>query len=134
MPAGRRPSATSPFATVDGGFGIVVSRLAAHTASLSARRPAAVIFVADEGPGDAYARARFSVGVMPSPHAPGSARADGVWTALEARQGATARLLRTLSDFQAISLEPTSGRLVLGFASAHDLDAAAIGELLRTGG
>jgi putative heme iron utilization protein len=112
---------------------VVVSRLAAHTINLMARRPASVLLV-DDGfqEHDAYARARFSIGVAASPNAPESAKADAIWSALETRQGATVRTLRALPDFHAISLEPVSGRLVLGFASAHDLGAAAIRELLRT--
>jgi putative heme iron utilization protein len=121
-----------PFATVDGAFGVIVSGLAAHTANLLARRAASVLLVGEGAPQrDAYARARFTIGVTASPHAPGSPTADAIWSALEARQGATVRTLRALPDFRAISLEPVSGRLVLGFAAAHDLGAAAIVELLR---
>jgi heme oxygenase (biliverdin-IX-beta and delta-forming) len=122
----------APFASVDGAFGIVVSRLAAHTANLLARRPASLLLVDDgaEQP-DAYARARFTIGVTAQTNAPGSARANAIWSALESRQGATVRTLRTLPDFQVFSLEPVSGRLVMGFASAHDLGADAIVELLR---
>ena len=122
-----------PFAPVGGAFGVVVSGLAAHTASLLARRPASVMLV-DEGSeqGDAYARTRFSVAVTPWPHAAGSAQAEAVWSALERRAGATVLALRTLSDFQAVSLAPVDGRLVLGFASAHDLSGTAIGDLLRS--
>jgi putative heme iron utilization protein len=121
-----------PFAAVDGAFGMVVSRLAAHTVNLLARRPASVLLVDDDfQQDDAYARARFSIGVTARPNAPGSAKAEAIWSALEARQGATVRTLRALPDFHAISLEPVSGRLVLGFASAHDLGATAIVELLR---
>jgi len=123
-----------PFAAVDGAFGIVVSRLAAHTANLLARRPAALLLV-DDGAAqpDAYARIRLTIGVTAETNAPGSARAEAVWSALEARQGATVRALRALPDFHAISLEPVSGRLILGFASAHDLAADAIVESLRAG-
>ncbi len=131
-PSGVPSVSYVPFASVDGGFGVVVSRLAAHTVNLVARRPASVLLV-DDAPqqGDAYARTRFSVSVTARPHAPGSAQAGAIWSALEDRHGATVRTLRTLSDFQAISLEPVSGRLVLGFASAHDLGAATLVELLR---
>ena len=120
-----------PFACTGAAFGIVVSRLSAHTGSLLARRPASVLLVDDQRELDAYARARFSIAVTPSPNAPGSPRAEAVWAALEARQGATTRTLHALPDFEAISLEPQAGRLVLGFASAHNLRAAEIKELLR---
>jgi putative heme iron utilization protein len=127
------PSVTYvPFACADGAFGLVVSGLAAHTANLLARRPASVLLVDDDGQQrDAYARTRFTIGVTAKPHASGSAAADAVWSALEARHGATVRTLHALPDFQAVSLEPVSGRLVLGFASAHSLDAAAIVAAMR---
>ena len=121
-----------PFATVDGAFGIVVSRLAAHTANLAARRPASVLLVDDNGRGgDAYARVRFSIGITASPNAPGSAISDAIWSALEGRHGPTVRILRGLPDFAAVSLTPQSGRIVMGFASAHDIGAAGLSELLR---
>ncbi|MBV8367749.1 MAG: pyridoxamine 5'-phosphate oxidase family protein [Candidatus Eremiobacteraeota bacterium] len=123
-----------PFAPAGGAFGIVVSRLAAHAANLAARRPASVLLVEDEAERrDAYTRTRLSVAVSVWPHAAESAPAEAIWSALEQRQGGTVRVLRRLPDFQAVSLAPLSGRLVLGFASAHDLGGAAIVELLRAG-
>lgn len=122
----------APFAPADGAFGLVVSRLAAHTVNLLARRPASILLVDDDVPqSDAYARTRLSVGVTASPNAAGSVQAEAVWSGLEARHGATVRVLRTLPDFEAISLRPGGGRLILGFASAHDLGAETIVELLR---
>jgi putative heme iron utilization protein len=129
------PSVTYlPFACVDGAFGVVVSRLSAHTVNLLASRPASALLVDDDfRQRDAYVRPRFTIGVRVWPQAAGSPKADAIWSALEARQGETVRTLRALPDFEAISLEPTSGRIVLGFAAAHDLGAAAIVELLRAG-
>jgi heme iron utilization protein len=122
-----------PFAPAAGAFGVVVSGLAAHTAHLLARRPASVLLVdGTSEEQDAYTRTRLSVAVTVRPHAAGSAEADAIWSALERRQGGTVRLLRTLSDFLAVSLAPVSGRLVLGFASAHDLGGTAIVALLRS--
>jgi putative heme iron utilization protein len=120
-----------PFAIVGGGFGIVVSRLAAHSTPLLARRPASVMLVDCETPlSDAYTRARFSIAVSVLPQAVGSSRAGEIWSALERRQGDTIRILRELPDFNAVLLEPTGGRLVLGFAAAYDLSGPAIAELM----
>jgi putative heme iron utilization protein len=123
-----------PFAYADGAFGIVVSRLAAHTADLLAGRPASVLLVDDAPRDDAYTRTRFSIAVAPRPSAASSTQAGRIWSALEARQGATVTLLRTLPDFEAIALQPLGGRLILGFAAAHDVDAAAIAHALRSPG
>lgn len=122
----------APFAPVDGAFAIAVTRLAAHTVNLLARRPASLMLV-DEAlhEGDAYARPRFTVAVSARPNAPGSAHAEAIWPALAARHGETVDTLRMLPDFVPVSLEPLSGRLVLGFASAHDVAGPAIAELLR---
>jgi putative heme iron utilization protein len=95
-----------------------------------AQRPAAVLVVGDDVQ-DPYARSRLSVDVIPRNNPAGSHGAQTIWSALEARHGETVSVLRMLPDFEAISLEPKHGRLVLGFASAHDLDAATIEEVLR---
>jgi putative heme iron utilization protein len=121
-----------PFAPAQGAFGIVVSRLAPHTPALLARRPASVMLVDDGREVDPYARARFSIAVTPSPRTAQSAHAEEIWSALAARQGETVAVLHTLTDFEAIALEPLGGRLVLGFASAHDVDPAAIARVLRS--
>jgi heme iron utilization protein len=121
-----------PFAVVGATFGIVVSRLAAHAAPLLARSRAAVLLVdGNTLLSDEYTRARFSICVNASPQATGSSGANAIWSALERRQGETVQMLRMLPDFDAISLEPISGRLVLGFASAFDLSGPVIKELLE---
>ena len=128
-----RPAASYvPFAPVGDAFGIVVSRLAAHTANLLARRPASIMLVdgAADQP-DEFSRARLSVAVSVSPLPQGSEHADAVWNALEARQGPTTSTLRMLPDFHAIALAPLDARLVLGFASAHHLAGETVAELLR---
>jgi putative heme iron utilization protein len=121
-----------PYAIAGNAFGIVVSRLSAHTAPLLARRPASVLFVDTETQTtDAYTRARLAIRVSVSPQDADTAAADTIWSALEQRQGETARTLRALPDFSAISLEPIDGRLVLGFASARDLSASTIAKFLE---
>lgn len=119
-----------PFAAALGGFAIVVSRLSAHTPHLLAQRAAAVLVVGDDA-GDPYSRTRLSVDVAPRNYSAGSREAQTIWSALQARHGETVAILHTLPDFEAFALDPKHGRLVLGFASAHDLDAAAIKEILR---
>lgn len=120
-----------PFAVAGAAFVLVASRLAGHTASLLARRPASVLFVAgDAVQQDAYARPRLTVRVRALPAAPGSAAADTIWSCLEARQGPTVQILRTLPDFAAIALEPIGARVISGFAAAHDLDGPMMAEIL----
>ncbi len=125
----------TPFAIVAGTLAIVVSKLASHSAPLRSQRPASVLVVDTESKiNDAYMRARFSINVAVWFLAQGSAAADAVWSALEQRQGDTVRTLRTLPDFDAIRLQPIDGRLVLGFASAHDVSGVEIAALLENAG
>lgn len=116
-----------PFAPVDGGFAIVVSALAAHTAHLLARPNVGVLIVGEETH-DPFARPRLSIDAL-ARQVSGTDRADAVWDALARRNGPTVEVLRTLSDFRLFLLEPLRGRLVLGFAAAEDLDAAVLAGL-----
>jgi putative heme iron utilization protein len=121
-----------PFTVAGGVFAMVASRLAAHTANLQARRPASILFVGDDADdGDAYARARFTIGVSAAAAAPGTASAEIIWSSLEARHGPSVSVLRTLPDFSAFELEPIAGRLILGFAAAHDFDRVQLAEMMR---
>jgi heme iron utilization protein len=131
----RDEPATSyvPFALVEGGFGIVVSALAAHAAHLAARPSVALLAVGEEPANhDPFARARIAIDALAHETRPGSAEANAIWDALVARHGDTAALLRTLPDFRAIRFEPRRARLVLGFAAAYDLDAAALARILSS--
>jgi putative heme iron utilization protein len=121
-----------PFAFTGAAFGMVASRLAAHTANLAARRPASILFVADDVQlRDAYARPRLSIAVDASPAPPESELAEAIWSGLEIRQGPTVRALRDLPDFAPIALAPVDARLVLGFAATHDFDRTELIEMLR---
>lgn len=131
-PAGNPSVTYAPFAAVDGAFGVVVSRLAAHTANLLAHPRASLLLVdTAAAPSDAYACARLSVSVAVHPMDAGSAQAADVWSALEARHGTTVSVLRTLPDFHAILFVPEQGRLVGGFAMAHEMAGATLSEILR---
>ena len=125
------PSVTyAPFAVAGGAFVVVVSALAVHAANLAANPAASIMLVGDDG-ADAYSRTRLTVAVSVGENAAGSPAADAIWSALETRQGETVQVPRTLPDFRPLSLTPLRGRLVLGFASAHQLGGPALAELLR---
>lgn len=122
-----------PFAPFDAGLAIVVSRLAAHTANLMTRARSSALIVSDDvEPSGAYARPRIAIEVTARPAPTDSQESAAVWTALEARHGELVATLRMLPDFQPIVLVPQSARLVLGFASAHDLDASETLTVVRT--
>jgi putative heme iron utilization protein len=129
-PEGEPAVSYIPFAVVAGGFGIVVSSLAAHTNHLLAHPKASVLVIDERVPdGDSFARARLSVVVEAKP-VTDEKRAGAIWDALGRRNGRTVATLRQLPDFRAFVLEPVQARLVLGFAQASDLTGA---ELLAGG-
>jgi heme iron utilization protein len=122
-----------PFACVEGGFGIVVSGLATHTANLIARPAVSLLVIGEPAPDeDAFARSRLSIDALARVAPPSSASAEAIWDALAARHEGTVAILRSLPDFRPILLEPLRARLVLGFAAASDLDAPALQNLLRS--
>ncbi|MGP6159605.1 MAG: pyridoxamine 5'-phosphate oxidase family protein [Vulcanimicrobiaceae bacterium] len=120
----------APFALVAGGFAIAVSRLSKHTADLTARPAASVLLAADGATPDAYARPRLAVEVTARSAPRDSAPSRAIWDALQERHGETVSILRRLPDFETLTLEPEAGRLVAGFAAAHDLDAASLQRIL----
>ncbi len=121
-PSGEPALSYVPFARVQGGFGIAVSSLAAHTAHLLAHPRCALLIVGDLPPGgDPFARTRLSVDVLARP-VDDETEAVAIWDALAQRHGPTAHVLRTLPDFTPFLLEPLHARVVLGFARAADLD------------
>jgi heme iron utilization protein len=124
--AGEPAMSYVPFAPVESGFGIVVSRLAAHTAHLTARPRAALLLVGeDAADGDPFARSRLSIDVV-ARAVTDPVAASTVWDALARRNGPTVEILRTLPDFRAFVFQPIRARIVLGFAQAGNLDGREI--------
>jgi putative heme iron utilization protein len=117
-PEGEPAVSYIPFAVVSGGFGIVVSALAAHTNHLTAHPKASVLVVDDRvAETDSFSRARLSIVVEAKP-VTDEKRANAIWDAVAT--------LRQLPDFRAFVLEPIRARLVLGFAQASDLTGADV--------
>jgi putative heme iron utilization protein len=112
-----------PFALVEGGFGVAVSTLAAHTAHLVARPRISLLVVGDPTQdGDSFACPRVTIHAVA--HAvTDPVQATAIWEALARRHGPTAEILRTLPDFHPFVLTPMRARVVFGFAQANDLDA-----------
>lgn len=122
-----------PFALLSDGLCIVTRRNAAYAASLRERRHACVLVVSDDlvASEGSYARARLSIEVFVRPVASNSEEADVIWSALETRHGDSIKALRRLFDFDSLILEPFHARLILGFASAQDLNRFQVLEQIR---
>lgn len=113
-----------PFWRGDNGwFYIFVSDLAEHSKNLQRQSSVSVMILRDESESrNLFARERASwlcevVGIDRN-----SEEAGQILDQFENRQGATVKLLRGLSDFNLYGLKPVSGRYVMGFGKAFELD------------
>ena len=118
------------YACVGGAIAFAVSGLAAHARHLALRYFASLLIVGD-APADAYARSRLTVNVRARVLAAGTPSAERVWDALERKHGTTVAILRGLGDFTVYASVPEQGRLVLGFASAHDVSKELLAAALE---
>lgn len=106
-----------------GVFYIYVSELATHTVNLLENPRASIMFIRPESESkNPFARERVVVmcGVIEV------FRDDPGYTtqlnSLQAKFGETVGLLRSLSDFHLFALHPQSGRYVVGFGRAFNID------------
>ncbi len=115
----------APFVWRDGCFYIFISELAGHTRNLMACESTSVMFIEDEaGNRNPFARRRTTFvcqAQQVSRDAPGF---ESVLADLERAFGPTVGVLKGLSDFRLFALQPVSGRYVVGFGKAYDIDPA----------
>ncbi|MFM7470556.1 MAG: pyridoxamine 5'-phosphate oxidase family protein [Nodosilinea sp. LVE1205-7] len=109
---------------------IFASGLASHTANLVSRRDVSVLFIADESQSpQIFARQRltYQCEVRPIP------RDSSLWPAViqkfAERFGEIIETLSSLGDFQVFQLSPRSGRFVMGFGAAYEVDPDHLGQL-----
>jgi len=115
----------SPFARSDDGesIWILVSDLAGHAKNLARTRVCSVLIIRDESESaQVYIRERLQYEMT----ATEIQRNTPAWNlginALTSRQGALVETLTTLSDFRLFSLQPDSGRYIVGFGQAYELE------------
>ncbi len=109
---------------------IFVSGLAAHTANLITTGEASVLLITDEAQSpQIFARQRltYQCGGKPVP------RDSPLWQTttarFEERFGDIVQTLCSLGDFQLLQLSPRSGRFVMGFGAAYNVDPSHLDQL-----
>jgi putative heme iron utilization protein len=123
-PSGQPQASYAPF-VMDGDrqFYIFVSGLSSHTENLQRSPQAGVLLIQDEAKtNQIFARQRLmydcDVALIE--------RHDPQWTIyadqFKTRFGAIIDMLRQLPDFQVFRLKPRSGRFVMGFGAAYEVD------------
>ncbi|MGD1909043.1 MAG: HugZ family protein [Leptolyngbyaceae cyanobacterium] len=132
--AGQPQASYAPFVmTNDSGrsFYVFVSGLSSHTANLKANPQAGILLIQDEAnTTQIFARQRLMYDCQVAQISP----QDPQWTAIadrfQVQFGALIEMLRQMPDFQIFRLVPQSGRFVLGFGAAYEVDPDNIGQLL----
>ncbi|MEA5572479.1 HugZ family protein [Calothrix sp. UHCC 0171] len=114
---------------------IYVSGLSTHTQNLNDVPKASVLFVEDESKTQQiFARRRLSYECNASLLKRDTATWMIVNSDFEARFGNIIKLFRDLPDFRIFQLTPTSGRFVVGFGAAYEVDATNLNKLIHVTG
>ncbi|BDA69507.1 pyridoxamine 5'-phosphate oxidase-related, FMN-binding [Rivularia sp. IAM M-261] len=111
---------------------IYVSGLSTHTQNLNVKPLASVLFIEDESKTQQmFARRRLSYDCTAT--LVNSSTATWIQTVsnFESRFGNIIQMLRDLPDFRIFQLTPTSGRFVVGFGAAYDVDANDLNKLIH---
>ncbi|OAB55669.1 pyridoxamine 5-phosphate oxidase [Leptolyngbya valderiana BDU 20041] len=122
--SGKPHASYAPFVTDETqNFYIYISGLSSHTKNLLANPQASILLIEDESKTEEiFARRRLSFECRVAT----IARNTEVWNRtldrFRERFGALIDVLRNLEDFQLFVLTPVSGRFVVGFGAAYDID------------
>ncbi|BAZ13271.1 pyridoxamine 5'-phosphate oxidase-related FMN-binding protein [Calothrix sp. NIES-4071] len=114
---------------------IYVSGLSTHTQNLNVKPLASVLFIEDESKTQQmFARRRLSYDCTASLVNSNTATWIQIVSDFESRFGNIIQVLRDLPDFRIFQLTPTSGRFVVGFGAAYDVDASDLNKLIHVTG
>ncbi len=109
---------------------LLTSGLSAHTPNLLRTGYASVLIIEDESQTQqVFARQRLTYDCRVNPIARHSDPWETQMAQFEARFGDIITMLRQLEDFQLFSLSPQSGRFVMGFGAAYEVDPANLSQL-----
>jgi len=114
---------------------VFVSGLSAHTQNLSMTGKASALFIEDESKTtQMFARKRLSYDCAAALIARDSEQWSEIVQKFETQFGSIIELMKDLPDFRIFQLQPSSGRFVLGFGKAYDVDPNDLDRLIHKGG
>ena len=114
---------------------IFVSGLSAHTQNLTTTKQASALFIEDESKTQQmFARKRLSYDCTAVLIARDSQQWEAIAQKFETRFGNIVELMKGLPDFRIFQLQPKSGRFVLGFGKAYDIDPENLDQLIHKSG
>ncbi|MCK9607094.1 MAG: pyridoxamine 5'-phosphate oxidase family protein [Methylomonas sp.] len=113
----------APYLREEAGFYIFVSEQAKHTQNLLVQPQASILFIEPEAEaGNPFARRRLTfdcrVLEISKTHAEYAQKLDG----MAVKFGEIIGILRTLTDFHLLLLQPQAGQFVAGFGKAFTVD------------
>ncbi|EDX87227.1 pyridoxamine 5'-phosphate oxidase family protein [Synechococcus sp. PCC 7335] len=113
---------------------IFVSGLSAHTDNLTTTQKASALFIEDESKTtQMFARKRLSYSCIVTLLDRDSEQWGAIAQAFETRFSNIIDLMKGLPDFRIFQLQPRSGRFVLGFGKAYDIDPNNLDQLIHKG-
>ncbi len=113
---------------------IFVSGLSAHTQNLTDTGTASALFIQDEAQSpQMFARQRLSYTCTATLVDRQSDRWQSIAQQFESRFGNIIEVMKGLADFRIFQLSPQSGRFVIGFGAAYDVDPDDLSRLIHKG-
>ena len=131
--AGQPQASYAPFVKDEvGNLYIFVSGLSAHTQNLTATGKVSALFIEDEAQTpQIFARRRLSYDCTATLIARDSEHWQTLVQQFEDRFGNIIEVMKGLADFRIFQLQPQSGRFVLGFGAAYDVDPDDLSRLIH---
>lgn len=131
-PEGVPAASYAPFLLDGGAFHVQLSTLSAHTGQLARAGVTGILLIEDESAAEEiFARRRLTFTCSATTIQRTSAEWTRISDRFEDKFGASAALIRPLTDFRLFALRPRSGLFVRGFGHAFRIDPAACGALLQ---
>ena len=124
---GNPHASTTPFTSFDGKFYIFISELSLHCKNLLSGSKLSILIVTDESQSDQiFARNRVNWNVSYNRLDKNIDYYDKALGLMTDKLGSTIQMLANLQDFHLFELVPKSGRLIIGFGKAFNLDGMTI--------
>jgi len=122
--SGQPHTSYAPYITDNSHFYVYVSGLAQHASTLK-NGMVSLLFIENEQQAKTiFARKRLTINCRVSSISRDSQRYDSLLNTMQARHGATVKLLRALPDFILFELKPEQASFVIGFGAAYDISDA----------
>lgn len=127
--AEEQPSLSyAPYVRIENRYYLFISELSDHTRHLIANSKCSVMFIKDEGESrNLFARERLIYLCHGEQIDRYSVFGTEVLEVMQSKLGETIGVLKQLGDFHLFQLSPVSGRYVVGFGKAYNIDSKTRG-------